>query len=71
MSLSTQQSNPDGRAALETEDGALIRGVMADVLQDIGELKLLLSTYPPEETEAVMQAIQEVRANPHDYALKP
>ncbi|KZV65841.1 ras GEF [Peniophora sp. CONT] len=59
MSLSTQQSNTDGRAALETEDGALIRGVMADVLQDIGELKLLLSTYPPEETEAVMQAIQE------------
>lgn len=69
MSLSLQQSNTDGRAALETQDGALIRGVMADVLQDLGELKLVLSTYPPEETEAVMQAIQEVRSNHFRLAL--
>ena len=60
MSLDLQPSmSSDSFAMLAARDRDEMRGAMADVLQDIGELKLILSTHPPEDAEVVMQAIQE------------
>lgn len=61
MSLDLQPTtSTDSRAMLVAQDRDEIRGAMNDVLQDIGELKLILSTHPPEDAEVVMQVIQEV-----------
>ena len=61
MSLDLQPTmSTDSYQAMVARDRDEMRGAMADVLQDIGELKLILSTHPPEDAEVVMQAIQEV-----------
>jgi hypothetical protein len=59
LDLHPSKSN-ESHAALEAFDEYEMRDTMADVLEDIGELKLVLSTYPPEDAEVVMHAIQEV-----------
>jgi hypothetical protein len=59
LSMQTVKTN-DSRAMLAAHDQDEMRDTMADVLGNIGELELVLSTQPPEEAEMVMRVIQEV-----------